>query len=106
MTKTNTNYTIIDKNGNVIQNESFEDYDKLADHMLEIADRWYAGEYDEGDQLQISSFDEIGNLIYRDTATFGETRESAKQIPESFSLVDTEITKARGFGESLNPGDQ
>ena len=47
MTMTNTNYTIIDKNGNVIQNESFEYYDKLADHMLEIADRWYAGEYDE-----------------------------------------------------------
>ena len=106
MTMTNTNYTIIDKNGKVIQNESFEDYDKLADHMLEIADRWYAGEYYEGDSLQISSFDETGSLIYSDTATFGETRESANQIPESFNIVAKESTRGKGFGEPLNPGSQ
>lgn len=87
MTKTNVNYTIIDKNGNVLQNETFEDYDKLADHMLELADKWYNGGYDEGDQLKISTYDETGNLVYSDTATFGETRESASEIPESFNIT-------------------
>ena len=74
MTKTNVSYTIIDKNGNVLQDERFEDYDKLADHMLEVADKWYNGGYDEGDQLKISSYDDTGNLVYSDVATFGETR--------------------------------
>lgn len=87
MTKTNVNYTIIDKNGKVIENEDFGDYDKLADHMMELADKWYSGEYDEGDQLKISTYDETGNLVYSDTATFEQTRETANEIPESFNIT-------------------
>jgi hypothetical protein len=84
MTKTNVNYTITDKNGNVVQNENFDDYDKLADHMLELADKWYSGVYSAGDSLEISTFDETGSLIYSDVATFGETYGNNSELSESF----------------------
>jgi len=102
MTKTNVSYTIIDKNGNVLQDERFEDYDKLADHMLEVADKWYNGGYDEGDQLKISSYDDTGNLVYSDVATFGETRETASEIPNEFDINVGELPgkpKPKGFGK-------
>lgn len=103
MTKTNVNYTIIDKSGNVVENANFENYDTLADHMLELADKWYNGGYDEGDRLQISSYDETGNLVYSDTATFGETRESASEIPDEFDINIGELSNksktSKGFGK-------
>ena len=102
MTKTDVSYTIIDKNGNVIQDERFNDYDKLADHMLEVADKWYNGGYDEGDQLKISSYDDTGNLVYSDVATFGETRETASEIPNEFDINVGELPgkpKSKGFGK-------
>lgn len=102
MTKTDVSYTIIDKNGNVIQDERFNDYDKLADHMLEVADKWYNGGYDEGDQLKISSYDDTGNLVYSDVATFGETRETASEIPNEFDINVGELPgkpKPKGFGK-------
>ena len=102
MTKTDVSYTIIDKNGNVLQDERFEDYDKLADHMLEVADKWYNGGYDEGDQLKISSYDDTGNLVYSDVATFGETRETASEIPNEFDINVGELPgkpKPKGFGK-------
>jgi hypothetical protein len=102
MTKTDVSYTIIDKSGNVIQDERFNDYDKLADHMLEVADKWYNGGYDEGDQLKISSYDDTGNLVYSDVATFGETRETASEIPNEFDINVGELPgkpKPKGFGK-------
>lgn len=102
MTKTNVNYTIIDKNGKVIEDENFQDYDKLADHMLELADKWYTGEYSEGDQLKISSYDDAGNLVYSDTASFEDTRETANEIPESFNLVNKEKSLGFDIGEEIS----
>lgn len=100
------NYTIIDKNGNEVQNENFEDYDKLADHMLEIADKWYAGVYDEGDELKISTFDDAGELVYSDVATFGDTRETASEISDDFDLSIGEFpkrsTSGKGFGKKTD----
>jgi len=106
MTKTNVNYTIIDKEGNEVQNENFEDYDKLADHMLDLADKWYNGEYDEGDQLKISTFDDTGKLVYSDVATFGDTREAASEISDDFNLSLREFpkrsTSGEGFGKKID----
>ena len=73
MSEKKLNYTIVDKNGNVVENVDFNDYDKLADHMLDMADKWYEGVYDPDDKLEISTFNESGEIVYKDTATFGDT---------------------------------
>jgi len=73
MSEETINYTIIDKDGKVVQNETFNDYDKLADHMLELAEKYYTGEFTEEDTIEISAFDKTGEMIYKDTATFGDT---------------------------------
>ena len=69
------NYQIVDKNGKVVEDVSFDDYDKLADHMMDIADRYYAGVLSEGDSINISTYDSTGELIYKDTASFETATE-------------------------------
>lgn len=86
------NYTIVNKNGEVVEDLTFTDYDKLADHMLEMADKWYEGVYDPDDQLKISTFDENDNLIYSDTATFEETNNVESQF------ADIDFPDIRNFG--------
>jgi hypothetical protein len=105
MTKTNVSYTIINKNGEVVEDINFTNYDTLADHMLELADKWYKGEYNEGDQLKISSFDEAGELVYSDTATFGEMQNEDIDIPNEFNFTPGEFKSPReenkGFGKDV-----
>ena len=95
------NYTIVNKDGKVVEDLTFTDYDKLADHMLEMADKWYEGVYDPDDQLKISTFDENNNLIYSDTASFEETNN----VESEFQDIDFPDLRDIGnedeeFGES------
>lgn len=82
------NYTIINKEGEVVDNVDIENYDKLADHMLDIADKWYQGIYDGDDALQISTFDDKGDLIYSDVATFGEAKQDDEGEELDFRFPD------------------
>jgi hypothetical protein len=93
-------YTVVDKNGNVLDDAKFSDYDELADHMLEMADKWYKGEYSADDQLKISAFDETGEVVYSDVATYGEASDE-DSVPDHFELtsegIPTRRKKAQGF---------
>lgn len=96
------NYTIVDKNGKVLEDVNFDDYDTLADHMLELADKWYKGEYTEDDKLKISAFDQTGEMIYSDTASFGE---SSYAVPDDFSITPEGIPvnwRPEGLGEEID----
>lgn len=84
MNEESINYTIIDKDGKVVEDVSFNDYEKLADHMMELAEKWYKGEYSEDDTLQISAFDQTGEMIYSDVATFGESKND---ISDAFNIT-------------------
>jgi hypothetical protein len=97
------NYQIVDKDGKIVEDVSFDDYDKLADHMMDIADRYYAGVLNEGDSINISTYDDTGNLIYKDTASF-ESGESVNLDEITELLEDTEIERAddQGFGDSID----
>ena len=105
MTETNVSYTIINKNGEVVEDAKFTNYETLADHMLELADKWYNGGYEEGDQLQISSFDEAGELVYSDTATFGEMNNEQSDVPNEFNFAVGELElpteENKGFGKDV-----
>ena len=78
------NYQIVDKNGKVIEDVSFNDYDKLADHMMDIAEKYYAGVYSGGDSVNISTYDQSGELIYKDTASF-EASEGDINLDETIT---------------------
>jgi len=91
-------YKIIGKDGNVIDDQSFNDYDKLADHMLNLAEKWYNGLYDADDTLEISTFDKTGDLLYTDTATFGETMNDESNLEDELKQL-AEQQSGRGFGE-------
>lgn len=95
-------YKIIGKDGNVIDDQSFNDYDKLADHMLGLAEKWYNGLYDADDTLEISTFDKTGDLLYTDTATFGETMNDESNLEDELKqLVEQQsATAGQGFGEN------
>jgi hypothetical protein len=94
-------YKIIGKNGEVIDDQSFNDYDKLADHMLSLAEKWYTGLYDADDSLEISTFDKTGELIYTDTATFGETMDEQSNLEDDLKqIVNIRNESAgQGFGD-------
>jgi hypothetical protein len=97
------NYTIINKDGKVVEDVTFDDYDNLADYMLEIADKWYEGVYDPDDQLKISTFDENNKLIYSDTASFEETNNVESEFQDiDFSNLPNIGDEDGGFGESVS----
>jgi hypothetical protein len=103
MNQKKINYTIVDKQGKVVEDLDFSDYDKLADHMLELADKYYQGVYDPDDSLEISAYDETGEVVYTDKATFKETQEMDSGIDGSFDFSISDLpdnrTAGRGFGE-------
>lgn len=86
-------YKIVNKNGEIIEDEAFNDYDKLADHMMELADKWYSGLYDTNDSLEISTFDKSGDLIYSDKATFGETMNDESNFENTLEQLVTETNE-------------
>lgn len=98
------NYQIVDKNGKVVEDVSFDDYDKLADHMMDIADRYYAGVLNEGDSINISTYDETGTLIYKDTASFENSEEDVNldEITELLEDTKNERRGGQGFGDAID----
>lgn len=96
MSEETIGYTVINKDGKVVEDVKFNDYEKLADHMLEMAEKYYKGEYSEDDKIEISAFDETGEIIYSDTATFGE---SNNDISDAFNITPEGIPVWGSFGE-------
>lgn len=93
-------YKIVDKNGNIVSDQMFDDYDKLADHMLELADKYYQGIYDENDSVNIATYDETGEVIFEDTASFGSVTTQTEDIEDELrQIADSKRgTAGKGFG--------
>lgn len=70
--KDNFDFRIVDKNGKIVENVSFKDYDQLADYMLNVADQWYEGLRSPSDSYNITRTDNDGNVLYSETNSFGE----------------------------------
>lgn len=100
MTMNKVNYKIVNKDGKVVEDLTFTDYDKLADHMLEMADKYYNGILTSDDSIEISTFDQSGNLIYKDQASFEGSPLESDKIDEFKSIVsDDTSTAGKGFGK-------
>lgn len=92
-------YKIINKNGEIVNDVTFNDYDKLADHMLEMADKYYNGILTADDQISISTYDETGKLVYEDTASFGGNLEKATEDEFRDIIGNNTNTAGKGFGK-------
>lgn len=83
-----SSYTIIDKDGNIVESQDFSDYDALADHMLQLADKWYEGIEDPDQKITVSSYNEEGEIIYTDSASFGDNRDVELEFERSEHISD------------------
>jgi hypothetical protein len=95
------NYKIVNKDGKVVEDLSFNDYDKLADHMLEMADKYYRGVLTTDDTISITTLDSTGNLVYEDTASFDGAVLEEEELTDEFRniITDDTDTAGKGFGE-------
>jgi len=93
------NYKIVNKNGEVVEDITFDDYDKLADHMLEMADKYYNGILTADDSVSISAFDESGNLVFEDSASFEGSNLGENAADEFRDIIGQNTdTAGKGFG--------
>lgn len=91
------NYKIVNKDGDVVEDLTFDDYDKLADHMLEMADKYYKGILTADDSIEISAFDESGNILYEDKASF-EGADLGENAADEFRDIIGQHTDTAGQG--------
>lgn len=71
-------YRLIDKEGKVIDNKLFDDFDSLADFMMEQADKYYQGLVDPDTTVEMTTFDNTGKILYQDQASFTQNDEEPK----------------------------
>ena len=63
-------FNIVGKDGKVIEDLSFDNFDAVADYMLDAADKWYSGLQDPGDQIVFNRIED-GKVVYSDESSFG-----------------------------------
>jgi len=62
-------FKIVGKDGKVIENLSFDNFDSVADYMLDAADKWYAGLQDPSDTM-VFERKEDGQVVFEDRSSF------------------------------------
>ena len=66
---TDLGINIVGKDGKIVENLKFSDYDEIADYMLDAADKWYDGLQDVDQQI-VFNRSENGEIVYSDTSSF------------------------------------
>jgi hypothetical protein len=97
-------FKIVDKNGKVVDDRVFEDFDSVADFMLDAADNWYTGLQDVGDTMSLQRR-ENGTVVFEDTSSFGIEDDTLRDNgSEDGKVVDVDSTAGGShpiFGISL-----
>lgn len=68
-------FKIVGKDGKVIEDLSFENFDAVADYMLDAADKWYAGLQEPGDMMVVER-KENGQVVFEDRSSFEASVEN------------------------------
>ena len=85
-------FNIVGKDGKVIEDLTFDNFDDVADYMLDAADKWYSGLEDPGSQMVLSRIED-GKVVYSDESSYGGTDIG----PDSEAEFDRDIETARQF---------
>jgi hypothetical protein len=97
-------FRIVDKNGKVVDDRVFEDFDSVADFMLDAADNWYNGLQNVGDTMSLQRR-ENGTVVFEDTSSFAIEDDVLRDNgAEDGKVVDVDSTTGGShpiFGISL-----
>jgi hypothetical protein len=112
MQQSNTNplaYRLVDKNGNVVEDKTFDNFDSLADFMMEQAEKYYQGLVDPDTTVEMTAFDNTGKVLYQDQASYtnndtgtgtGTHQELESILTELVNERTEDSDNAAGFGET------
>lgn len=100
-------YRLVDKNGNVVEDKTFSDFDALADFMMEQAEKYYQGLVDPDTSVEMTAFDNTGKVLYQDQASYtnndtgtGTHQELESILTELVNERAEDSDNAAGFGET------
>jgi hypothetical protein len=97
-------FKIVNKNGETVEDKIFEDFDSVADYMLDAADKWYSGLQDPGDMMSLQRR-ENGTVVFEDMSSFGIEDDALRNDgSETGKVVDVDSTAGGAhsvFGISL-----
>jgi len=88
---TDLNFKIVGKDGKIIEDVSFEDFEEIADYMLDAADKWYDGLQDIGATMSVERRED-GNVVFSDQSSFG-----GEDVYDDGSEIERDIENARKF---------
>jgi hypothetical protein len=92
-------FKIVDKNGNLVEDKIFEDFDSVADYMLDAADKWYSGLQDPDDTMSLQRR-ENGTVVFEDTSSFGIEDDALRNNGSETGKV-VEVDTATGGSHSV-----
>lgn len=95
----NFDFKIVDKNGKIVEDVSFKDYDQLADYMLGVADQWYQGLRDPQDSYSLTQTDENGDVRFEEEKIFGGSDVS--DLPNNGAEVIESIRELERKSEEI-----
>lgn len=67
----NFDFKIVDKNGKIVEDVSFRNYDEVADYMLNVADQYYQGLRNPDDSYSLKQIAPDGNIRFEEENIFG-----------------------------------
>lgn len=95
----NFDFKIVDKNGKIVEDVSFKDYDQLADYMLGVADQWYQGLRDPQDSYSLTQTAPDGSVRFEEEKIFGGSDVS--DLPDNGTEVIESIRELERKSEQI-----
>lgn len=104
--KDNFDFKIVDKNGKIVEDVSFKDYDQLADYMLNVADQYYQGLRNPDDSYSLTQTAPDGSVRFEEENVFGgsdvsDLPDNGAEVVESIRELERKSEQIReAYGEN------
>lgn len=95
----NFDFKIVDKNGKIVEDVSFKDYDQLADYMLNVADQYYQGLRNPDDSYSLTQTGPDGSIRFEEEKIFGGSDVS--DLPDNGAEVIESIRELERKSEQI-----
>lgn len=95
----NFDFKIVDKNGKLVEDVSFKDYDQLADYMLNVADQYYQGLRNPDDSYSLTQTAPDGSIRFEEESIFGGSDVS--DLPDNGAEVIESIRELERKSEEI-----
>lgn len=102
----NFDFKIVDKDGKIVEDVSFKDYDQLADYMLNVADQYYQGLRNPDDSYSLTQTAPDGSIRFEEENVFGgsdvsDLPDNGTEVIESIRELERKSEQIReAYGEN------